>query len=60
MVNQMAAITLVMLHVLDNTHLDAATIEAFNPPKQEKATATGIVQLKIPNTWSANVCEIKN
>lgn len=55
----MAKITLVMLHVLDATHLEAATIEAFNPPKQEKATATGIVQLKTPNTWSANVCEIK-
>jgi len=42
----------------DSTHLDAATIDAFNPPKQEKATATGIVQLKYPNTWSANVCEL--
>lgn len=36
-------------------YLDDARIEALSPPKQEKATAMGIVQLNIPNTWSANV-----
>lgn len=36
-------------------YLDDARIEALSPPKHEKATAMGIVQLKIPNTWSANV-----
>lgn len=36
-------------------YLDDARIEALSPPKQEKATAIGIVQLKIPNTSSANV-----
>lgn len=40
------------LHITD---LEAAKIDAFNPPKQDKATASGIVQLNIPNTWSANV-----
>lgn len=41
--------------LLHNIHLEAAKIEAFNPPKQDNATASGIVQLNIPNTRSANV-----
>lgn len=36
-------------------YLDDAKIEALSPPKHEKATAMGIVQLKMPKTWSANV-----
>lgn len=36
-------------------YLDDARIEALSPPKQEKATAMGIVQLNIPNILSANV-----
>lgn len=39
----------------DIRYLDDARIEALSPPKQEKATAMGIIQLNIPNTWSANV-----
>lgn len=35
------------LHI---TNLEAAKIDAFNPPKQDNATARGIVQLNIPNT----------
>lgn len=35
------------LHITD---LEAAKIDAFNPPKQDNATASGIVQLNIPNT----------
>lgn len=43
-------------HLLNRRrYLDDARIEALSPPKQEKATAIGIVQLKIPNTSSANV-----
>lgn len=43
-------------HLLNRKrYLDDARIEALSPPKQEKATAIGIVQLKIPNTSSANV-----
>lgn len=36
-------------------YLDDAKIDALSPPKQDKATAIGIVQLKMPNTSSANV-----
>lgn len=36
-------------------HLEEAKIEALSPPKQERATAKGIVQFMTPNTWSANV-----
>lgn len=37
----------------DMHYLDDAKIEALSPPKQEKATAIGIVQLNIPNILSA-------
>lgn len=37
-------------------HLEAATMEALSPPKQDRATARGMVQFITPNTWSANVC----
>lgn len=36
-----------LLHITD---LEAAKIDAFNPPKQDNATASGIVQLNIPKT----------
>lgn len=39
--------TEVHLHFTD---LEAAKIDAFNPPKHDNATASGIVQLNIPNT----------
>lgn len=47
-------------HYRDNAvksapHLDAATMEAFSPPKQDSATAKGMVQFITPNTLSANV-----
>jgi hypothetical protein len=35
--------------------LEAATMEALRPPKQDSATASGIVQLNIPKIWSAKV-----
>lgn len=37
------------------THLEDARMEAFSPPKQDRATAKGIVQFITPNTLSANV-----
>ena len=37
------------------THRDEARMEALRPPKQESATARGMVQFITPNTWSANV-----
>lgn len=40
-------------------HLEDARMEALSPPKQERATANGIVQFITPNTWSANVWEEK-
>lgn len=46
---------LLNIHQIDKHYLDDARMEALSPPKQEKATAMGIVQLKIPNTWSAKV-----
>lgn len=36
-------------------YLDEAKMDAFRPPKQDRATAMGIVQLNMPNVWSANV-----
>lgn len=42
------------------THLEAARIEALSPPKQDRATARGMVQFITPNTWSANVWGNKN
>ena len=44
-------------HHLHNplSHLEEAKIEAFSPPKQDRATARGIVQFMTPNTLSANV-----
>ena len=41
------------------SHLEAARMEALSPPKQERATASGIVQFITPNTWSANVWRVK-
>lgn len=38
-----------------SSHLEDARMEALSPPKQERATAKGIVQFITPNTWSANV-----
>lgn len=40
-------------------HLEEARMEALSPPKQERATAKGIVQFITPNTWSANVWKEK-
>lgn len=34
-------------------------MEALSPPKQESATASGMVQFITPNTLSANVCREK-
>lgn len=34
-------------------------MEALSPPKQERATAKGMVQFITPNTWSANVWKEK-
>lgn len=36
-------------------NLEEAKMEALSPPKQERATAKGIVQFITPNTLSANV-----
>lgn len=36
-------------------YLDEAKIDALSPPKQDRATAMGMVQLNMPNVWSANV-----
>lgn len=36
-------------------NLDEAKIDALRPPKQDRATAMGMVQLNMPNVWSANV-----
>lgn len=36
-------------------HLEEAKMEALSPPKQERATAKGMVQFITPNTLSANV-----
>lgn len=36
-------------------YLDEAKMDAFRPPKQDRATAMGMVQLNMPNVWSANV-----
>lgn len=36
-------------------YLDEAKIDAFRPPKQDRATAMGMVQLNMPNVWSAKV-----
>lgn len=36
-------------------HLEEARMDALSPPKQERATAKGIVQFMTPNTRSANV-----
>lgn len=36
-------------------HLEEAKMEALSPPKQERATAKGMVQFMTPNTLSANV-----
>lgn len=36
-------------------YLDEAKMDAFRPPKQDRATAMGMIQLNMPNVWSANV-----
>lgn len=36
-------------------YLDEARIDALRPPKQDRATAMGMVQRNMPNVWSANV-----
>lgn len=36
-------------------NLDEAKIDALRPPKQDRATAMGMVQPNMPNVWSANV-----
>lgn len=38
-------------------NLEAARMEEFRPPKQERATAKGMVQLNMPYTRSAKVCD---
>lgn len=48
------------IHHVILIHLEAARIEALSPPKQERATARGMVQFITPNTWSANVWGNKN
>lgn len=37
------------------SHLEDARMEALSPPKQESATASGMVQFITPNTLSAKV-----
>jgi hypothetical protein len=39
----------------ETQYLDEAKIDALRPPKQDRATAMGMVQLNMPNVWSANV-----
>lgn len=36
-------------------YLDEAKIDALRPPKQDSATAIGMIQLKMPNVLSAKV-----
>ena len=51
----MDVITSVTKYLNVITYLEDAKMEALSPPKQERATAKGIVQFITPNTWSANV-----
>lgn len=39
----------------ETPYLDEAKIDALRPPKQDRATAMGMVQLNTPKVWSANV-----
>lgn len=39
----------------ETQYLDEAKMDALRPPKQDRATAMGMVQLNMPNVWSANV-----
>jgi len=45
----------ILLSKRRHSYLDAATMEALRPPKQDNATANGMVQLNIPKIWSAKV-----
>jgi hypothetical protein len=36
----------------ETQYLDEAKIDALRPPKQDRATAMGMVQLNMPNVWS--------